>query len=103
MSEDGIKLKAIKLGLLGDSTVGKTSICQSLMNIEFTGDNIITVGFEKLDTKFNQPYKTKTPRLINNNIIFTLTENDQKDKLLRKIPINCIKYYKISTWYYYSI
>ena len=52
MSEDGIKLKAIKLGLLGDSTVGKTSICQSLMNIEFTGDNITTVGFEKLDTKF---------------------------------------------------
>ena len=33
MSEDDIKLKAIKLGLLGDSTVGKTSICQSLMNI----------------------------------------------------------------------
>ena len=89
MSEDGIKLKAIKLGLLGDSTVGKTSICQSLMNIEFTGDNIITVGFEKLDTKFK----------LNNGKYIKLVGYSRT----RKIPINCIKYYKISTWYCYSI
>ena len=43
--------------------------------------------FEKLES-LNQPYKTKTPRLINNNIIFTLTENDQKDKLLSKLIMN---------------
>ena len=41
--------------------------------------------FEKLDTKFNQPYKTKTPRPIRN--IINKTENNQKIKLIKKLII----------------
>ena len=48
----GIKIKAIKIGLLGDSTVGKTAICNSFMGVEFSNDNLMTVGQEKLETKF---------------------------------------------------
>ena len=52
MSDNKIKVSAIKIGLLGDSTVGKTAICNSFMGIEFTADNLSTIGQEKLETKF---------------------------------------------------
>jgi small GTP-binding protein len=52
MSYNKIKVSAIKIGLLGDSTVGKTAICNSFMGIEFTADNLSTIGQEKLETKF---------------------------------------------------
>ena len=52
MTENKITVSAIKIGLLGDSTVGKTAICNSFMGIEFTADNLATIGQEKLETKF---------------------------------------------------
>ena len=42
MEENDIKLSVIKLGLLGDSSVGKTCICNAFMNIEFCYENIAT-------------------------------------------------------------
>ena len=48
-----ISLTAIKLGLLGDSKVGKTAICQRLLNLEFSEDCIGTIGNVKLETKFH--------------------------------------------------
>ena len=35
MEENKIKYKSLKLGLLGDSAVGKTCICDAIMNVEF--------------------------------------------------------------------
>ena len=52
MSEDNISLKAIKLGFLGDSTVGKTALCNALLNIEFNPDLLSTIGKDRLETKF---------------------------------------------------
>jgi small GTP-binding protein len=52
MSNNKINLSAIRIGLLGDSTVGKTAICNSFMNIEFSADMLSTIGQEKLETKF---------------------------------------------------
>ena len=52
MSGKKITISAIKIGLLGDSTVGKTAICNSFLGIEFTNDNLATIGQEKLETKF---------------------------------------------------
>ena len=46
-----LSLKAIKIGLLGDSKVGKTAICQRLLNLEFSEDCIGTIGNIKLETK----------------------------------------------------
>ena len=51
MTDKKIALKAIKVGLLGDTCVGKTAICNSLVNIEFKGDNISTIGSDKVETK----------------------------------------------------
>ena len=51
MSNKKIALKAIKIGLLGDSNVGKTAICNSLSNVEFAGNNISTIGSDKIETK----------------------------------------------------
>ena len=53
MSGKKITISAIKIGLLGDTTVGKTAICNSFLNIEFTNDNLATIGQEKLETKFD--------------------------------------------------
>jgi small GTP-binding protein len=47
-----LSITAIKIGLLGDSKVGKTAICERLLNLEFSGDSIGTIGNVKLETKF---------------------------------------------------
>jgi small GTP-binding protein len=47
-----VTLKAIKVGLLGDSQVGKTAICRSLLKFEFDPDVLSTIGNIKFDTKF---------------------------------------------------
>lgn len=51
-AEKKLVLKAIKIGLLGDSKVGKTSICDALLNLEFSTDTTTTVGILKYETKF---------------------------------------------------
>ena len=38
MEDNKVILKAIKIGLLGDSQVGKTAICNALLNAEFNPD-----------------------------------------------------------------
>ncbi len=52
MAENKISLKVIKLALLGDTTVGKTAICYSMLNLHFAEDLLSTIGQEKLETKF---------------------------------------------------
>lgn len=47
-----VTLKAIKVGLLGDTQVGKTAICRSLLKYEFEPELVSTIGNIKLDTKF---------------------------------------------------
>ena len=51
MSEKKIKRKVIKIGLLGDSKVGKTAICNSFLNIDFHEIALSTIGSEKLESK----------------------------------------------------
>ena len=38
-----------KLAMLGDSKVGKTSICQSYMNMEFSDNYLSTIGHDKYE------------------------------------------------------
>lgn len=47
-----VSLKAIKLGLLGDSQVGKTAICRAFLNNDFDPDILSTIGNIKLETKY---------------------------------------------------
>ena len=49
MEEPQIKRTCIKLAMLGDSKVGKTSICQSYKNIEFSDNYFTTIGHEKYE------------------------------------------------------
>ena len=51
MNEVKNKLKAIKLGLLGDTFVGKNSLCKVFLGLEFTLDNIAIIGCEKFETQ----------------------------------------------------
>ena len=51
MEEPQVKMTCIKLAMLGDSKVGKTSICNSYMNIEFSDNYLSTIGREKYDSK----------------------------------------------------
>ena len=52
MEENNICPLIIKLGILGDSRVGKTCICNTFMNIEFNDDIISSIGMDKIETKF---------------------------------------------------
>ena len=52
MSNPKIAVKAIKIGLLGDSQVGKTAICRAFMNYEFENEFVSTIGNIKLETKY---------------------------------------------------
>ena len=51
MTNSFIELSAIKLGLLGDSSVGKTSICLTYTGIEFKQDILSTIGADKFEKK----------------------------------------------------
>ena len=51
MNEKKIKRNVIKIGMLGDSKVGKTAICNTFMNIEFTDNALSTIGMEKLESQ----------------------------------------------------
>ena len=52
MDNKKIQLKFVKIGFLGDSSVGKSCICRSIMNLEFDMEMIATIGSEKFETKF---------------------------------------------------
>ena len=47
-----LDIKSIKLGLLGDSSVGKTCVCLSYLDIEIPKDLLATIGSDKYETKF---------------------------------------------------
>ena len=49
MSDNKIEIRAIKLGLLGDDSVGKTSICYTYIGIEFDREPISTIGSDKFE------------------------------------------------------
>ena len=51
MTEKKIDYTVLKVGLLGDSQVGKTAICNAFMGLEFNPDQLSTIGIEKLDKK----------------------------------------------------
>ena len=51
MGDGKIDLTALKIGILGDSTVGKTCLCSSYMNIEFSNDQLSTIGADKSEKK----------------------------------------------------
>ena len=83
MSDDKkISLKAIKIGLLGDSKVGKTAICNSLLNIEFNQDMLSTIGSDKLETKFS---------LKNGNEIKLILWDTAGQERFRSIALKAIK------------
>ena len=52
MEEEKQGIKAVKIGFLGDSTVGKTSVCKSFAGEEFSEDEMITIGSDKYENKF---------------------------------------------------
>ena len=51
MEKNNIEINAIKIALLGDNFVGKTCICDTFSGLEFTEDNISTIGNEKFEKK----------------------------------------------------
>ena len=63
MTNSFIELSAIKLGLLGDSSVGKTSICLTYTGIEFKQDILSTIGADKFEKKITLK-NGKTIKLI---------------------------------------
>jgi len=82
MTDNKISVKAIKVALLGDSTVGKTAICNSLMNIEFSQDMLSTIGSDKLETKF---------RLKNGTEIKLILWDTAGQERFRSVALKAIK------------
>jgi len=82
MGDKKINLSAIKIGLLGDSTVGKTAICNALMNVEFAEDMLSTIGSDKLETKF--------PLKNGNNIKLVLWDTAGQERF-RSVALTALK------------
>ena len=82
MNGENISITTIKIGLLGDSSVGKTAICNSFLNMEFSSDNISTIGLEKLETKF---------KLDDGNTIKLILWDTAGQERFRSIALKSIK------------
>ena len=63
MSDNQIEISAIKLGFLGDDSVGKTSICYSYLGLEFGKEVLSTIGADKFEKKITLK-NGKTIKLI---------------------------------------
>ena len=82
MNGENISITTIKIGLLGDSSVGKTAICNSFLNMEFSSDIISTIGLEKLETKF---------KLDDGNTIKLILWDTAGQERFRSIALKSIK------------
>ena len=51
MDDEKIKRTVLKITFLGDTTVGKTSICNRILNLEFRETTLATMGRDKSDCK----------------------------------------------------
>ena len=51
MTDKDIEWTSIKIGILGDSQVGKTAICNTFIDLEFKEESISTIGAEKYEKK----------------------------------------------------
>ena len=47
MSEEQLQRKVLRISLLGDTTVGKTSLIDAFFNIEFSAHTIANIGIDK--------------------------------------------------------
>ena len=52
MNDINLKITRIKIVFLGDSSVGKTSICNVIAGSEFQEEVISTIGVDKFEKKF---------------------------------------------------
>lgn len=76
-------ITSLSIGLLGDSTVGKTAIVQSIMNIEFSKDMLATIGSEKLERRF---------KLKNNKEIKLVFQDNSGNERFRAIGLKSMKF-----------
>ena len=51
--EKKVTLNSIKLALLGDSAVGKSSICQSFLKLDYLDECSVNLGKEKIEKKIS--------------------------------------------------
>ena len=51
MKDNKNSLNVAKIGMVGDSQVGKTSICYTFIGVEFSTESQQTIGAEKFDKK----------------------------------------------------
>ena len=51
MAEDNVNFMAIKIALLGDSKVGKSTIANKYVKVDFKDDLLSTIGSDRLETK----------------------------------------------------
>lgn len=82
MSAHKLSVTGIKIGLIGDQLVGKTSICKAFNNIEINPDELQTIGFDKSDKKFT---------LKNGKNIKVLLFDTSGQEKFHSIALNTIK------------
>ena len=82
LADKKVALKAIKIGLLGDSQVGKTALCRALMNYDFDPEIISTIGNIKLETRFE---------LKNGNEIKLILWDSAGQERFRSVALNTLK------------
>ena len=51
MGDNNIETEVIRIGLLGDSKVGKSAICRAFTGLEFISEGVTTIGSDKFEKK----------------------------------------------------
>ena len=67
MEENKKERKIIKVGILGDSAVGKTAILNSILNMEFKEEGIATIGTDKYEQNFKLKNNEKVKLIFFDN------------------------------------
>ena len=78
----GLNRKVLKLGIFGDSAVGKTSMVSSFLNIKFDRDMIATIGTDKYEAKL---------KLNNGNDIKLFLWDSGGAERFRGVSLNIVK------------
>ena len=82
MNKNKIPLEIVKIGLIGDSCVGKTSIFCVYRGDKFKEENLITVGYDKSETIFT---------LENNKKIILIIWDTPGEERFHSIALNTTK------------
>ena len=80
-------MEKIKIGTIGNSLVGKTSICRNFLGEEFSTEEMVTVGYERYINDLEFTIKEKT--IKTNILIYDTAGNERYEGIIGNYIKKC--------------